>query len=277
MSSTSSYYPEPHHGHYAQQPPRTQSAAAVSRHVQQRSRNGYTLQHGGRQVRIGPVAFWIVVGTLVVMAIWSIATGTYFAFREDVLTRLIGRQAQLQFAYEDRIAELRAQVDRITSRQLLDQEQFEQKLKELLAAAGDAGAAHQRAVRRRGDHRLDPPHAPRRAAFAAERHAIEALADQRHGDLHRPARPRSAPGIARIAGERDPARRARRRHRLERHPGARRRRARQGRAPADRGAHRYRGASRHQIAPHAERAWRSRHFGAARRRRGRRSAARSCR
>lgn len=132
MSSTSSYHPETHHGRYAQQPPRTQSAAAVSRHVQQRSRNGYTLQHGGRQVRIGPVAFWIVVGTLVVMAIWSIATGTYFAFREDVLTRLISRQAQLQFAYEDRIAELRAQIDRITSRQLLDQEQFEQKLKDLL-------------------------------------------------------------------------------------------------------------------------------------------------
>ena len=131
MSSTSSYYPEPHPGHYAQQPPRTQSAAAVSRHLT-RGHEGYTLQHGGRQVRIGPVAFWIVVGTLVVMAIWSIATGTYFAFREDVLTRLIGRQAQLQFAYEDRIAELRAQVDRITSRQLLDQEQFEQKLKELL-------------------------------------------------------------------------------------------------------------------------------------------------
>ena len=38
----------------------------------------------------------------------------------------------MQFAYEDRIAELRAQVDRITSRQLLDQEQFEQKLNGLL-------------------------------------------------------------------------------------------------------------------------------------------------
>ena len=99
----------------------------------------------GRQVRIGPVAFWIVVGTLVIMAVWSIATGTYFAFHEDVLTRLIGRQAEMQFAYEDRIAELRAQVDRITSRQLLDQEQFEQKLERAVAAAGDARAAHHRA------------------------------------------------------------------------------------------------------------------------------------
>jgi len=125
-----SYYPNAGHpGRRAQ--PRAHSAAAMSRHLY-RERGDYTFAHGGRQVRVGPVAFWIVVGTLVVMAVWSIATGTYFAFREDVLTRLIGRQAQMQFAYEDRIAELRGQVDRITSRQLLDQEQFEQKLSTLL-------------------------------------------------------------------------------------------------------------------------------------------------
>ena len=116
-------------GGYAQG--RAQSAAAVSRHLH-RGHEGYTLVHGGRQVRIGPVAFWIVVGSLVIMGVWSIATGTYFAFSNDVLTRLIARQADMQFAYEDRIAELRAQVDRITSRQLLDQEQFEQKLSALL-------------------------------------------------------------------------------------------------------------------------------------------------
>jgi murein DD-endopeptidase MepM/ murein hydrolase activator NlpD len=122
---------------------RPQSAETVSRHLNRQhapkgtkgakgSLADYTLVHAGHQVRIGPVAFWIVVGTLVIMGVWSIATGTYFAFREDVLTRLIGRQAEMQFAYEDRIAELRAQVDRITSRQLLDQEQFEQKLQALL-------------------------------------------------------------------------------------------------------------------------------------------------
>ncbi len=119
-----------HAGHHAHG--RARSAAAVSGHVTRSRANGYTLTHGGRQVRIGPVAFWIVVGTLMIMAVWSIATGSYFAFRDDVLTRLIGRQAKMQIAYEDRIAELRAEVDRITSRQLLDQEQFEQKLNALL-------------------------------------------------------------------------------------------------------------------------------------------------
>lgn len=115
-------YPQPQTGHAQQQhhhPRRTRSA-------------DYTLTHAGRQVRLGPVAFWITVGSLVVMAGWSVVTGTYFAFHDDVLKRLIARQAEMQFAYEDRIAELRAQVDRITSRQLLDQEQFEQKLDTLM-------------------------------------------------------------------------------------------------------------------------------------------------
>ena len=47
--------------------------------------------------------------TLVVTAV--LATGTYFTFRDDVLTRLIRGQTELQITYKDRIAELRAQVE----------------------------------------------------------------------------------------------------------------------------------------------------------------------
>ena len=94
--------------------------------------DGYTIAHAGKQVRLGPVVFWIVVGTIVLLGMWSAATATYFAFRDDVLTRLIARQAEMQYAYEDRIAELRAKVDRTTSRQLLDQEQFDQKLDQIM-------------------------------------------------------------------------------------------------------------------------------------------------
>jgi murein DD-endopeptidase MepM/ murein hydrolase activator NlpD len=98
----------------------------------QRAQNGYTLVHAGKQVRFGPVVFWIVIGTVTLLGMWSAATATYFAFRDDVLTRLIARQAEMQYAYEDRIAELRAKVDRTTSRQLLDQEQFDQKLEQVM-------------------------------------------------------------------------------------------------------------------------------------------------
>jgi len=95
-------------------------------------KTAYTLAHAGKQVRFGPVVFWIAVGTVVIMAVWSITSATYLAFRDDVLRSLIARQAEHQFAYEDRIADLRAQIDRTTSRQLIDQEQFEQKLDELI-------------------------------------------------------------------------------------------------------------------------------------------------
>jgi murein DD-endopeptidase MepM/ murein hydrolase activator NlpD len=99
--------------------------------VKHAAKSDWTLGHGGRQVRVRPVAFWIIVGSLVVMAGWSTVTATYFAFRDDVLTRLLARQAQMQYAYEDRIAELRGQVDRLASRQLLDQEQVESKLEQI--------------------------------------------------------------------------------------------------------------------------------------------------
>src|SRR5271155_5271023 len=120
--------------HLAQQAA-PQSARNGNRRPESRphaGQSGYTIAHAGRQVRFGPVAFWIAVGTVVIMAGWSITAATYLAFRDDVLRSLIAHQADQQFAYEDRIAELRAQIDRTTSRQLLDQEQVEQKLDDLM-------------------------------------------------------------------------------------------------------------------------------------------------
>jgi hypothetical protein len=67
----------------------------------------------------------VVRSVLVVTAVSSIAIGTYFAFTNGVLTRLIGRQ---QNTYEDHIFELRAQIDR----QYFDQKQVEQQLTALL-------------------------------------------------------------------------------------------------------------------------------------------------
>ncbi|MBV8700900.1 MAG: peptidoglycan DD-metalloendopeptidase family protein [Bradyrhizobium sp.] len=130
-----SEYPQHHahnHGRPLQQR-RTASAIAASMPRPTASAvDGYTLVHAGKQIRIGPVLFWIAVGTVVLLGLWSAATATYFAFRDDVLTRLIARQAEMQYSYEDRIAELRAKVDRTTSRQLLDQEQFDQKLEQIM-------------------------------------------------------------------------------------------------------------------------------------------------
>jgi len=117
------HHPRDHGRTPARRPSPTQAAQPQA---------GYTITHAGKQVRFGPVVFWIGVGTVTLLGMWSAATATYFAFRDDVLTRLIARQAEMQYAYEDRISELRARVDRTTSRQLLDQEQFDQKLDQIM-------------------------------------------------------------------------------------------------------------------------------------------------
>lgn len=136
MSKSSAQYSQspqhhPHdHGRAFQRRPAAIAAAAAIPLPD--ADDAYTIVHHGKQVRLGPVVFWIVVGTVVLLGLWSAATATYFAFRDDVLTRLIARQAEMQYAYEDRIAELRAKVDRTTSRQLLDQEQFDQKLDQIM-------------------------------------------------------------------------------------------------------------------------------------------------
>jgi len=136
QQAATAQYPAQYPAQYsAQQPARGSTRRPEARQRgagQSAGRSAYTIAHAGRQVRFGPVAFWIAVGTVVILAGWTVTTATYFAFSDDVLKGLIARQAEQQFAYEDRIAELRAQIDRTTSRQLLDQEQFEQKLDEVM-------------------------------------------------------------------------------------------------------------------------------------------------
>ena len=192
------HYSDHHHPHdHGRTPPRRPAnyaakAAAIDG-------DGYTIVHAGKQVRLGPVVFWIVVGTIVLLGMWSAATATYFAFRDDVLTRLIARQAEMQYAYEDRIAELRSKVDRTTSRQLLDQEQFDQKLDQImrrqtalesrataLGAIPDAAATGS----------IRPPARGAAVETPAVRHP-KTLPDQRHRDLRGAAGSRSAAGIAR--------------------------------------------------------------------------------
>ncbi|HEX7790907.1 MAG TPA: M23 family metallopeptidase [Afipia sp.] len=132
MSHSSGHYSEHPYRHSHDHARAPHRRPVHGHHHPRPDQNGYTLVHAGKQVRFGPVVFWIVAGSVVLMGAWSAATATYFAFRDDVLTRLIARQADMQYAYEDRIAELRARVDRTTSRQLLDQEQYDQKLNQIM-------------------------------------------------------------------------------------------------------------------------------------------------
>lgn len=73
-----------------------------------------------------------VGAVLSAMAVGYLMATTYLVLRDDLIGATASRQARIQQAYEDRISALRAQVDRITSRQLLDQQLMETKVAELI-------------------------------------------------------------------------------------------------------------------------------------------------
>ncbi|MCW2307420.1 peptidoglycan DD-metalloendopeptidase family protein [Rhodobium gokarnense] len=84
-------------------------------------------------VTLNPLMVGAIAGLLTLFAVVYLGATTYLFFRDDLIGAAMARQARMQHAYEDRIAALRSEVDRITSRQLIDQESFEIKLDRLLA------------------------------------------------------------------------------------------------------------------------------------------------
>lgn len=74
----------------------------------------------------------LLAAVVTAVAVGYLLATSYLVLRDDILNAAIARQARMQHAYEDRIASLRSQVDRITSYRLLDQQIMETKVAELL-------------------------------------------------------------------------------------------------------------------------------------------------
>ena len=74
---------------------------------------------------------------LAVSTACSGAAGWYILSKDDLAARLIARETTRQYAYEDRIATLRADIDRLASRALLDQDGVEARVDELATRQAD--------------------------------------------------------------------------------------------------------------------------------------------
>ena len=101
----------------------------------------------GDDIRHFTVRPWVMAlfgSVLAAMAIGYLLATSYLVLRDDLIGATAARQARMQQAYEDRISMLRAQVDRITSRQLLDQQIVESKVTELLARQSQLTQRHGR-------------------------------------------------------------------------------------------------------------------------------------
>lgn len=151
-----------------------------------RAKQHVVILASGDKIRHMTIRPWMAAVTFCVAGMFTVgylAATSYLVLRDDLIGATMARQARMQHDYEDRISALRAQVDRVTSRQLLDQQVVEEKVEKLmqqqmalserhgkldalLSRAEDSGLAKDAADKK-------PQDDDGRSASAA--HAIEAL------------------------------------------------------------------------------------------------------
>jgi len=151
-----------------------------------RAKQHVVILASGDKIRHMTIRPWMAAVTFCVAGMFTVgylAATSYLVLRDDLIGATMARQARMQHDYEDRISALRAQVDRVTSRQLLDQQVVEEKVEKLmqqqmalserhgkldalLSRAEDSGLAKEAADKK-------PQDDDGRSASAA--HAIEAL------------------------------------------------------------------------------------------------------
>ncbi|MEI9403724.1 peptidoglycan DD-metalloendopeptidase family protein [Mesorhizobium argentiipisi] len=130
----------------------------------------------GNEIRHFTIRPWLAAfigSALAAIAIGYLLATSYLVLRDDLIGATTARQARMQQAYEDRISALRAQVDRITSRQLLDQQLMETKVSELLARQTQLSERHGRLgpILERAENEVGDPPATGAAAPKPDEHA----------------------------------------------------------------------------------------------------------
>jgi len=91
------------------------------------TRNGQS-----RHFSINPLYFSVLVGFVAMFSVGYFAATTYLVLRDDLIGSRGARDARVIQEYEDRISALRTSLDRVTSRQLLDQQAIESKVADLI-------------------------------------------------------------------------------------------------------------------------------------------------
>ncbi len=90
----------------------------------------------GEHVRCFTIRPWlmgIALSLATVVAVGYLAATGYLIYRDQLIETATTISDDVRTAYEDRIAQLRVQNDRITSRQVLDQKAYQEKIRLLLA------------------------------------------------------------------------------------------------------------------------------------------------
>jgi len=85
-----------------------------------------------RHYTLNPLYFTVLVGFVAMFSVGYFSATAYLVLRDDLISARGARNARVLQEYEDRISALRTNLDRVTSRQLLDQQAVEAKVAELI-------------------------------------------------------------------------------------------------------------------------------------------------
>jgi murein DD-endopeptidase MepM/ murein hydrolase activator NlpD len=104
-----------------------------------------------RTLAIRPAVVIPTVALLAVLLTGYIGATAYLVFRDDLVGAAVSRQVSMQYAYEERIAALRSELDRLTSRHAVQTVGVEEQLSTLLeqqATIAERQAALDKAMKR---------------------------------------------------------------------------------------------------------------------------------
>lgn len=88
-----------------------------------------------RTVTVRTFTARLCLAGLALLGCWTITSSFYLGFHDDVVSAMMAREVRAQYAYEDRIAALRSQVDSEASRHLVGQSTLEADVRALALRA----------------------------------------------------------------------------------------------------------------------------------------------
>jgi murein DD-endopeptidase MepM/ murein hydrolase activator NlpD len=83
---------------------------------------------GTRTLSLSYALIALIAAPAAALCLWGVAVTSYLAFKDDIIGGVMSRHAAVQHDYEERIRQLRGQLDRVTSRQMVDQTELERRV-----------------------------------------------------------------------------------------------------------------------------------------------------
>jgi hypothetical protein len=83
---------------------------------------GAFARHASTKLSARPGVLVGILSVVPVLAVGYFALTLLFVFRDDLLWSLMSRHAEIQYVYEDRLASMRTQIERLKSRELLNEQ-----------------------------------------------------------------------------------------------------------------------------------------------------------